>query len=404
MATARKRGEYWYYRFKVRNGDSYKWIERGDNYRTKKEALDAGNKAEAEWHTRLSIWEPRQVLYRQMLKEWQINWCNVQYKGSTLDSVRKDINIVISYLGDKYIHQITPAMMQDVLTDLAGRHYSRNRIGKVKGIFYKSMRFAVQQGWLRNNPASAVHVPAPRAAKRLGCSEPKELRALTKEEVEAIFRRFPEGSTAYIPLILGLRCGCRLGEAFGLEIEDVDIENQCIHIRQQLGYHGSDLVISDCKYESMRTVTLDNDTMDILKRHVEQLNSIREMFGNSEQYRKYYVQQDGKVTETPGIREVNFLNRRMDISGKLNGPRISQHVSRVIHGCTLDFGYPAITDFSFHQLRHTHITNLVSEKFPIEWISKRVGHAHIDTTYRYYVHESEEVRLQSAEQFKNFYS
>lgn len=402
MATVRKRGEYWYYRFKVNDGGKTKYIERGNNYKTKREAQEAGNQAEAEWHTRLSIWEPRQVLYGTMLKEYQLNYCNIHYKGSTLDSIKKDINIVGQYLGDKYIHQITPAMMQEVLIDLAGRHYSRNRIGKVKGIMYKSMRWAVEQGWLRNNPASAVHVPAPRAAKRLGCSEPKQLRALEKEEVEAIFKRFPEGSTAFIPLILGVRCGCRLGEAFGLEIEDVDIENQCIHIRQQLGYHGSDLVISECKYESARTVSLDDDTMEILKRHVEQLQDIRKLFGDSEQYRKYYVQQDGKVTETPGIREVNFLNRRTDITGKLNGPRITQHIGRVLHGCESTSNI-VIPDFSFHQLRHTHITDLVAGKFPIEWISRRVGHAHIDTTYRYYVHETENIRLQSAEQFRNFY-
>lgn len=136
MATVRKRGDYYYYRFKVKNGNSYKWIERGDGYRTKKEALEAGVKAEAEWNTRLSIWEPRKVLYKQMLEEWYLNWCNIQYKGSTLDSVRKDIKIVDSYLGDKYIHMITPMMMQEILINMSERHYSRNRVGKVKSLMY----------------------------------------------------------------------------------------------------------------------------------------------------------------------------------------------------------------------------------------------------------------------------
>lgn len=402
MATVRKRGEYYYYRFKVRNGDSYKWIERGNNYKTKKEAQEAGNRAEAEWHTRLSIWEPRQVLYGQMLKEWQIHWCNIQYKGSTLDSVRKDINIVASYLGDQYIHLITPVMMQEVLTDLARRHYSRHRLGKIKGVMFKSFRWAVEQGWIRNSPAAVIRVPAPRACSRLGCAPEKELRALTKEEVEAIFNRFGPGSSAYIPLLMGYRCGLRLGEVFGLEISDFDADTKTINVRQQLGYHGKDLYVSAPKYESRRRIKLDDDTASILAEHVTRITTVEQLFGNSELFKRYYIQQDGKVTETPAVREFRPLNRRIE-NGALISPRITQHLSRVVHGCTLDFGYPAITDFSFHQLRHTHCSELISFGFSVEFVAKRLGHKDSTTTMRYYSHLMPEVQDRSEEQLKNFY-
>lgn len=402
MATARKKGDWWYYRFKIHSGGGkYKYIERGDNFRTKKEALEAGAKAEAEWNTRLTIWKPREVLYGQLLKEWQINWCNINYKGSTLDSVKKDIKIVGQYLGDVYIHQLTPKMLQDTITDLAGRGYARSRLGKIKGVMYKSLRWAVEQGMLRTSPAAVISVPAPRAASRLGCSPARELRALTKEEVEAILRRF-EGCTAYLPLLLGYRAGLRLGEAFGLEVQDYDIDKKCLHIRQQLGYHGKDLIISNPKYESFRKVQLDDDTAEIVDRHIRRLEALESVAGDT--YHRYYIGPDGKVSETPGARELHPMHRRLDGTGTLVSPRIMQHTSRVIHGCEGVWEHEPIKDFEFHQLRHTHISELVAAGYPITWISNRVGHKRTETTYRYYTHETESTVADAKEAFRNFYN
>lgn len=402
MATVRKRGDNYYYRFKVKNGDSYKWIERGDGYRTKKEALEAGIKAEAEWHTRLTIWEPRKVLYSTMLEEWETNWCNIQYKGSTLDSIRKDIKIVNSYLGNKYIHLITPAMMQEVLIAMSECHYSRSRVGKVKSLMYKSMRWAVEQTWLKNNPASSIYVPAQRASKRLGCAPKKELRALEKEEVERIFERFDVRSTAYIPLLLGYRCGLRLGEVFGLEISDYNKETKCLNIRQQLGYHGSELVVSEPKYESKRKIQLDDDTSKILEEYIMRLQAVKTVAETIGCYKRYYLENDGTVTEMPAIRELDLLNRRI-ATGELISPRIMQHVGRVIHGYEGSFN-PPITDWTFHQLRHTHCTELLANDFNVEYVASRLGHKDATTTWRYYSHLVPKICEKSEKQLKNFYN
>ena len=401
MATVRKRGDKYYYRFKVKNGDSYKWIERGDNFRTKKEALEAGTKAEAEWNTRLSVWEPRKVLYKKMLEEWNENWCNVQYKGSTLDSIRKDIKIVEQYLGANYIHLITPMMMQEVLTNMAERHYSRNRIGKVKSLMYKSMRWAVEQAWLKNNPATSIYVPTPRASKRLGCAPKKELRALEKEEVERILDRFGKGSSAYIPLLLGYRCGLRLGEVFGLEVSDFDKDKRCLNVRQQLGYHGSDLVVSEPKYESKRVIRLDDDTSRLLEEHVMCIQAVKmvsELTGN---YKRYYLEKDGVVTENPAVQEVDFLNRRIE-TGELISPRIMQHVGRVVHGCEGAFN-PPITDWTFHQMRHTHCSELLASGFDVEYVPARLGHKDAATTWRYYAHLVPAICDKSEKMIERFY-
>lgn len=75
MACVRKKGDLYYYRFKVRDGEKYRYIEREGNFKTKSEALRAGEKAEAEWYTQFNIFKPREVLYRTLLNEYQVNFC-----------------------------------------------------------------------------------------------------------------------------------------------------------------------------------------------------------------------------------------------------------------------------------------------------------------------------------------
>ena len=57
---------------------------------------------------------------------------------------------------------------------------------------------------------------------------------LTQEQREKIFDRFPIGSSAYLPLMIGLRCGLRLGEAYALTWEDIDLEKKTISINKQI--------------------------------------------------------------------------------------------------------------------------------------------------------------------------
>lgn len=39
---------------------------------------------------------------------------------------------------------------------------------------------------------------------------------IDQEHINMIFERFPKGSTAHIPLLLGYKCGMRIGEAFAI--------------------------------------------------------------------------------------------------------------------------------------------------------------------------------------------
>ena len=79
-----------------------------------------------------------------------------------------------------------------------------------------------------------------------------------------IFQRFPEGSSSYLPLLIGYKCGPRIAEAFALEWEDIDFERKQLSIRRQIQWQDKDPVTGQSgywyftalKYDSVRAIEL----------------------------------------------------------------------------------------------------------------------------------------------------
>lgn len=104
------------------------------------------------------------------------------------------------------------------------------------------------------------------------------------------------------------------------------------------------------------------------------------------QHKQYYVSDNGIINETEG-KPVYFLNVRLS-DGSYIQPRTMQHVSRVIHGKEGVFN---MVDplWDFHELRHTHASDCIAAGMPPESVRRRLGHKKLETTYKFYVHETD---------------
>ena len=87
--------------------------------------------------------------------------------------------------------------------------------------------------------------------------------------IDKIFERFPEGCSSHIPLMLGYKCGLRLGEAFGVMWSDIDFIKCTLTINRQVQWQGGSKehgkgywYFSEPKYNSFRTISLDNSLME----------------------------------------------------------------------------------------------------------------------------------------------
>ena len=58
--------------------------------------------------------------------------------------------------------------------------------------------------------------------------------------MQKIFERFPEGSSAYIPIMIGYHTGLRLGEIYGLVWEDIDFENKTLSVNRQVQWEAGE--------------------------------------------------------------------------------------------------------------------------------------------------------------------
>lgn len=63
---------------------------------------------------------------------------------------------------------------------------------------------------------------------------------IPQEAMQKIFERFPEGSSAYIPIMIGYHTGLRLGEIYGLVWEDIDFKNKTLSVNRQVQWEAGE--------------------------------------------------------------------------------------------------------------------------------------------------------------------
>lgn len=118
---------------------------------------------------------------------------------------------------------------------------------------------------------------------------------------------------------------------------DVDIKNKTLTVNKTK--HASGIFTSPKTLSSMRTIEIDNTTIDILTR---------------------YMSASKTIFDT----NLSTLNHNLK---KLN--------------------------VSTHMFRHTHVELLVEAGVPIKVISEQLGHSKIDTTLDIYTHVTEKMKL-----------
>lgn len=399
MATAREKNGKWYYRITLTVGDgTHKYIERG-SWKTKREALDAGKKAEVKIKDGEDIGRVKIMLFHFLAEEW-LKSSESTYKDTTIEDYQKELKLhILPYLGDYQIKAITSKQLQAVI-DKGAAMRTRHSLSKTKACMSQCFKYAMRNGYLKENPMVNVYLPEPRSKVSAQMKPKREIRILDKDEIAAIFKRFPEGHTDYIPLLLGYRCGLRIGEAFGVSIDDIDFKNKTLNIRRQIQYNDrNQLYFTEPKYclpGEGRVIDLDSNTLMILKRHVDKL--LRLMIPCN--FKTYYMDSDGYLNEESGTR-IDLLNVRL-IDGSFISPRTMMHVGRVIHGKEGQFDCVDPL-WDFHAMRHTHASECFSAGMSVVSVQHRLGHKNLATTMKYYIHETSTQRTETRDIINTMY-
>lgn len=383
----RKRGKYWEYEFDTAKIAGKRKRISKSGYRTKAEAVAAGAAAMAEYNSSGVRFVPSEMSYADFLDCWLEDYCSITMKKSTLNNYKKRISSHIKpALGAYKLTALNTVGLQRFINSKVDARYSLNTLSVLRGILTGSLQYAVSQGMIKSNPAREVRLPTARNAESLKLRSAPHVY-LEPAIIERIFERFPEGHPSHIPLMLGYKCGLRVGEVFAITWDCVDLETGKIHINKQVQWNPAEQwwFFSNPKFNSSRTINLDNALLELLKRERQRQDNDRLHYG--EMYPLYYENDarglvtslDGSSMGTP----VELMLVRPD--GSYIQARTMQNASSVIHH---ELG---IKDFTFHSLRHTHATMLAEAGMPQKYTQQRLGHRDISVTLKYYTHLTEKM-------------
>jgi len=378
----RKRGKYWEYEFDAAKVAGKRNRISKSGYKTKAEAVAAGAAAMAEYNSSGIKFIPSEMSYADFLDYWIESYCLITLKKTTLDNYKKRIKSHIKpSLGAYKLTSLTTAGLQKFINSKIDAQYSLNTLSVLRGILTGSLQYAVRQNMLKSNPAREIRIPTERSTESLQLRSAPH-RYLPPDVIEKIFERFPEKHPSHIPLMLGYRCGLRLGEAFAITWDCVDLEKGQIYINKQVQWNPAEQwwFFTNPKFNSFRTIDLDNSLLELLRRERKRQNKDRAYY--EDMYTVYYENDVRGLVTSPdqasSATPIELMLVRQD--GSYIQARTMQHASSVIH---YELG---VKDFTFHSLRHTHATMLAEAGMPQKYTQQRLGHKDISVTLKYYTH------------------
>ncbi len=272
---------------------------------------------------------------------------------------------ISKHLGHKKLEKLKALDVDNLLMDLRSANLSPNSIKRIYRVFFSAMKKAYIQDRIQKN--FVAKVPTPKVPKD------EDINPLTHQE-QILFNNIlnadakPNSKTSkregvfltksnYAFYKLALATGLRRGELSGLKWSDIDLDQNYLILKRSIAIAKDNQLIEKLpKNNQKRRIDLDTETINLLSEHklfmkeYQVKNQLR--FTNN----WLFPNLDGEVTH------INLWSNRFK----------SLMVRAGIQGQRL------------HNLRHTHISNLLSIGANLSWVSQRAGHSDISITARIY--------------------
>ena len=184
-----------------------------------------------------------------------------------------------------------------------------------------------------------------------------------------LFKRLSTETSTYHLLLLALVSGARFGELVGLTKNDFNFKNNTISINKSWDYKQGTGFAPLKTYSSERTISIDKKVMSEFKKLIVAVPANKYDL-------VFYRQSSIKVVTNEGANKL--------LKNTLAALKIEA--------------------ISFHGLRHTHASVLLYKGANINSVSKRLGHADIQTTMDHYVHVLKEMEQRDEKIALNIYA
>lgn len=368
--STRKRGNTWEYSFEIGKIDGKRKRQSKGGFRTKKECLEAGTKAKAEYDKTGLIFKESELSLHDYLDEWIQTYAIPNCKKLTVNSYKQVIKLQIKpFFGTVKLKNVTPKLCQDFMVHLQNKGIANSYIKMTKAILHNALSYAVfPLGYIKTNPVELVRIKLKPEIKPVDKYE-----SITQDQFREILATLtPSTHYVAIPLYLGWHTGLRCGEAVALEWGDIDFETKTLRVNKTMINVGSEYLITPPKTRySVRTVLMGDTLVEILKNWKMEQEQLAKILG---------VEPPARVCTNRKLKALTnkYMTQRCSIIRKQVG-----------------------FTFHFHILRHTHATLLIQNGASIKDVQLRLGHGSIKSTLDVYTHYNKEASERSVDILEN---
>lgn len=371
--TCRRRGTYWEYRFDMATVDGKRKQHSKSGFRTKTEAMKAGNAALAKYNRGGELVEPSGMSLADWVDRWLETSVRIRCAESTYAGYKRIMKgVILPLLGKYRLASLSRQVLADFVSGLCGHGYSRKTVQFTVSILSASLSSAVRLGVIDSFHRECLAIP------RSYAKTANKREAVTPEQFQILLKEIPE---AYKPcVVIGWMTGMRAGEILSLRWSDVDFKADTISIARRV-YHGR---LAAPKDGSARVIRMGG----ALHAYLFQLRQ-RQM-ENEVRYGYYYrVGMPGAAVVARYKGEVKEKDVYRLVAAKEGGSPIEySSLERAVRLASRKTGVAC----DMHTLRHSHATLLLEAGVPPKAVQQRLGHKTIRVTMEIYAHVTERMQ------------
>ena len=160
QVNIRKRGQVYQYQFETARVNGKRTQISKSGFKTKSEALLAGQKAQAEYMSGETISKESQMTYGNYLDFWYENYCKNNYKYSTYKRYNATFNHLKKELGRYKISTLTGYQLNQFLLNMYMQNHTPNSIRNFQKVIKSSLNAACYHyGYIKNDPSTGIKLP-----------------------------------------------------------------------------------------------------------------------------------------------------------------------------------------------------------------------------------------------------
>lgn len=268
-----------------------------------------------------------------------------QVKPTTMAGYHTILNSHLLPVFDQMIFaDITTSDFQAFLNDR--KTLSKKYLGEMIALFGQIARDAKEDGVVDRviTESRRLYIPSSTVTVRTAISKHEFL------DIEAVLSQLTPREEVFMALLMFT--GLRRGEVLGLKWEDIDYENNLIHVRRNVTYvSGTPRIGTPKSLAGARDVPI----MNHLRRHLKDLPIVK----NPDEFIIH-----GVTDPTRPIAQASFVRMWNRISERLQLQGVTPHV-----------------------LRHTYLTLLAGTGADMKTLQSIAGHSNVQITMDKYVHK-----------------